>query len=319
MNKSFIVISFIFLACLKFEFESPYEDLNGIYLELVKSYDYSGEKLLIEGQNGYILYQPLTALMKYNFSNIDSIYMICYYINSSEVRDFEISNDYAYEALPSYGLRIIDFETSDPSLCGELEIIGGAEIIRLYNNYAYMAGNSNFYVIDVSDKMNPKKIGEFNFNYEITCFEVDSNYAYLILAGTAFRILDIKSPDELNLLYQNDTDWHYGFALNDNYLYFLPYVGPAIETYEVTDSCFINLVSSITIPNYADFICTDTQYGLVLDGEYVYLLNLEYPSLPCVGEVITMYGNPNYGTIKENYIYILKPNLNIIEIKEITE
>jgi hypothetical protein len=320
MNKWFYIL-LILLSC-KFEFESPYEDVNGIYVQLIKYYsNYSGQKLVIEGQYGYLLrkYIHTSRIEKYNFVDIDSIYSISDYVLATTNVDFEISQGYAYVVLP-WSLDIINFEGTEPSFCGYILIPGGAHIIKLQGNNAYLGSDSSLYIVDVSDKTNPQIISSCNFSDEIECIAVDSQYAYILLVNYDFFIVNTQQPEEPEIIFQVTIRGASLFALNGKNLYFHNDIGfdRQINTYEITDTGSIEYITTLNLPYSLRFLSVSETYGLTSDFKSTYLLNLEYPAQPCVSEVLE--GDDSYyGVVKGNYIYLLQPILQIFEIKEVQE
>lgn len=326
MSKWLSVILLLFISC--FEFESPYEDLNGIYLQLIKSYNYSGEKLLIEGQKGYLLrrHSFLSSLRMFDLAKPDLIYEISNYVSYQEIANFEVCDGYAYCVLPSYGIEIVNFNDSIPYLYSTLEITGSPNIIRLLNHYAFVAGDSNFYVIDIQNRTDPDKVFDYNFNRYIKCFEIDSNYAYVLLSNSDICILDIRNPASPELISEivngNILPMIELFTLKNNYLYVLRvYHEDHLETYEISEEYNIERLSKLYFPGELSFIYAGDKYGLALHmySEAVYLLNLDYPSQPCISEIIYLETTPDYGIINDNLIYVLTPYMNVIEIKEIIQ
>ncbi|KPJ71978.1 hypothetical protein AMJ52_07845 [candidate division TA06 bacterium DG_78] len=308
------------MSCFKFEFESPYEDVNGIYVQLIKYYsNYSGQKLVIEGQYGYLLrkYIHTSRIEKYNFVDIDSIYSISDYVLATTNVDFEISQGYAYVVLP-WSLDIINFEGTEPSFCGYILIPGGAHIIKLQGNNAYLGSDSSLYIVDVSDKTNPQIISSCNFSDEIECIAVDSQYAYILLVNYDFFIVNIQQPEEPGIIFQETIGGASLFALNGRYLYFNILYYNQIHTYEITDVGSIEYITALNLPYSLRFLYVGETYGLTSDIGSTYLLNLEYPAQPCVSEVLE--GDDSYyGVVKGDYIYLLRPILKIFEIKEVQE
>jgi len=325
MNKWLIIIVLMAISCIDFDFEAPYEDLNGIYIEWITARpDIRGETLLFEGQEGYINYGD--TLTRYKFGNVDSIYAYGIYISPHGIiRDFEVANDFAYVA-SDFGLEIINFQESEPYLYSSLEIPNGTDFVRVHNRYVYMAEShyNNLYVVDITDKMNPVKVSEYIIEnpYFIKGIEIDSSYAYVLLWNSDVYLFDISDPTNLNLVSHislQDTlgDYAVMLTLKEDYMYFLKHA--FLETYVLSDSSDLESISRIGFASYSmNFIHVGEEYGLACSGgSWVYLLNLEYPSRPCITEIYELGWPQQYGIIRDNYIYLLIPYLEILEIKEV--
>jgi hypothetical protein len=315
MNK-WLYLLLILLSC-KFEFESPYEDVNGIYVQWVKTYsNYGGEKLVIEGEYGYLL-DPST-LTKYNFANIDSIYVISKYCDSLWIADFEVSQNFAYLAVTLSGLSIVNFQGIDAILYGHVDIPGHSYIVKVQGNQAYVGSDSSLYIVDVSDKTDPQIISSCHFTHKIECIAVDSHYAYVLLKNYDFFIMDIQQPEEPEIIIQKTIDEASLFALNGMYLYFhIPYYDQ-LHTYEITDAGSIEYITSFNLPSITRFLYVGETYGLASDFFDVYLINFEYSARPCVSEVLEGRSS-YYGVVEGDYIYLLRLYLEIFEIKEVQE
>jgi len=122
-------------------------------------------------------------------------------------RNIEIVGDYAYIAAGCSGLRIIDI--SNPIAPVELGSFAHdwAEDLRVVGNYAYVAFSDGltddaswaFWVIDISDKMNPQGIGFYDPEGDIYSIEVLGNYVF-ISGAVPLKILDISEPTSPQLI-----------------------------------------------------------------------------------------------------------------------
>ena len=120
MNRWFAICILLFASCVDFEFEAPYEDLNGIYLEhILGRDDIYGRKLLCEEHKTYICsYDHLTS---YSFAQVDSIHELSTYTSTHYIGDFDIADGFAY-IISRSGLEIVDFRGTEPYLTSSLEI-----------------------------------------------------------------------------------------------------------------------------------------------------------------------------------------------------
>lgn len=305
---------FILVLCFSCpKFESPYEDLNGIYLQWVGSYDATGVKIAFDDEVGYILHGSLASYIIHK----ESIEPAKYYSSNRGILDFDVKDSYAYLACPSFGLELVDFQIREPYLCGELEI-PGAKTVKVNDSYAYLLDNKSLYVVDISNKQEPQIIGEFNFSVSPNCLEVDSNSAYVLLSNNTFCILDIANPHtiESKLELHEDSVLNIDmFVINGPYIYFLGN-NNKIVTYENKGGNLV-LVSEISLPPEVTFLSAEKDYAIALADHTLYLISLEYPSQPCASEMINLPSHLRFGIKKENYIFLLTPDLNVVEVKEI--
>jgi hypothetical protein len=322
--RTFKYVALIFLAsisCLDFQFESEYEDINGINLEFVTYYTYGGEKLLFRGDTGYIIQQD--SLKAYDFANVDSIYLLDTYIPQygHRIADFVLENSYAF-IVTSTGLRIIDMSGTQPQLAGTLSL-QYPEIIEKSGHYLYIAALNNLIIADIAEIENPFQVGGYSLDKWITDLEVDSNFAY-ILAEDEIQILNVETPDDPNLTYSllfaDTLPDPQTFSKRGNYLYVSArYNVPdtnLLVTYDLSIDHALSRVSQMKCPHLIRYITSSAQNLLALSNSAIFLLNLAYPSRPCVAEVTSPGGT--YGIMHNNYIYALDYGfLNIFEIKQI--
>jgi len=321
MYKKLIVIAFVFVACIDFDIDAPYDDINGIYLEDIRSYDFRGYKIVVEHEKGYILDVNETDIVCYDFADVSSIETVSVYHSNIIKRDFAIADGYAYIVIQGSGLEIVDFNQTSPQLASSLPIPGAIHSIILSDSRAFIAGNTNLYSIDVSDVGNPIQITEYAFDTLIIKADVVSDTLYVLLSGGILQIIDVTSPISPQLIAEHNlsdtTDNVSYFVKHHEYLYVTK--GYDIETYEIQEDGALEYQSSLPFLRTINFLSIHDKYGLCFHRTFglLYLLNLSYPSRPCIGESSEPGGIMLYGVIDNQYIYFLHPNLSILEIKEI--
>ena len=321
MYKKLVAIAFVFIACIDFDIDAPYDDINGIYLEEFGSYDFFGYKVVVENQKGYILDMGETDIVCYDFADVNSIETVSVYHSNFVKRDFAIADGYAYIVIQGSALEIVDFNQTTPQLAGFLPISADLHSIILSNNHAFVAGNTKLFTIDVSDVANPVHIAEYAFNALIIKTDVVSDTLYILLDGGILQIINIAAPTNPQLIAQHnlsdsldDADY---FVKHNDYLYVSK--GYEIETYEIQEDGALEYQNTLSFLRKVDFLTIYDEYGLCFHRTFglLYLLNLSYPSRPCIGESSEPGGQLLYGVIENQYIYFLHPNLSILEIKEI--
>lgn len=160
----------------------------------------------------------------------------------------------------------------------------------------------------------------------ISSLEIDSNFVYC-LSENEIQILSVEEPNAPSLHFSMsvpDTLLHFlTFSKKGSYVYvaanYTDSLSSVLITYEVSANHTLHPVSQIAIPSrFIEYVGAGDEFILVtaLSPLTLYLLNLEYPSLPCIGEWTAYSGT--YGTIRDNYIYTLEPwGLYVIEIKQV--
>ncbi|KPK64734.1 hypothetical protein AMJ83_00650 [candidate division WOR_3 bacterium SM23_42] len=322
------IISLTLTSCFDFEFESPYEDINGIYLEHVQSYEYGGTKLLFSGNIGYLVSND--SMQIHDFTHVDSIFLLNVYQASYYISDFDIAGAYAFLACGILGLEIVDRNYEQPHIVASLNL-DHARKIRVSGEHAYVVTGAYINVVDIvniADKSNPILVSNISFNGVIIHMEVHSNLLYILLNTNEFHIIDVTdpiSPSAVYVLPYNDSLIYRSFTVRDDYIY-LSIVAdiPGLITYRMQDNNELAITSEICCPGVFRDMYATTSYGLALTGSsYIFLLSLEYPAAPSISETISIDAQPEYGIIKDNYIYVLAPtftpSLKIIEIKQVDQ
>lgn len=327
MYKKLILIAFIFIACIDFDIDAPYDDINGIYLEHARSYDFGGRRIAVENERGYIRGSGNNAdcIVLYDFADVYRIDTINVYQSDHPKSDFTIADGYAYVVSDFFGLEIVDFNQTSPQLVGFLPISGVTNSIILSNDHAFVSGNTRLVDIDVSDIANPIHIAEYVFNDSIINADVVSDTLYILMQGGILQIIDIATPTSPQLIAEHNlsdslSDADY-FVKYNRYLYVTR--GFDIDAYEIMDNGDLESRSTLSFSHGIHFLRMYGDFGLALyDGflfNRLYLLNLTYPSRPCIGEFYELLENPDYATLDGQYIYILSPLLAVFEIKEIDQ
>jgi hypothetical protein len=314
-------VAFLMLAsisCLDFQFESEYEDVNGIYLEHVRSYEYVGTKILLDGSTGYVA--SAESLLIFDFTEIDSAVYLGYYNADNNINDFQIYEECAV-LVTDRGMEIVDITDSLPSLLSAVSFFSLGSDIEISNDHAFVVSQTWLYVVNISDRQNPILTNSFQFDDYIRQVEVDANFAY-VLSGTDFSILDIQNPCAPVLacstsLVPSGILNPLAFAKKDDFFYFSGYSPFSAKLFacELTASNDMKLLNYIACPGFIRQFCMSNGYTLAVSLYEAYLINLQYPSSPCISEVVDAGGR--YGIIQGNLIYILTPYLVIFEIKQV--
>ncbi len=317
MHRRLILIAFIFIACIDFDIDAPYDDINGIYLEHITEYRYPGSKIAVENEKGYVLHTP--AIVCYDLADVYHIDSVSVYQSVYQKPDFAVVDGYAYVVSDGFGLEIVDFNQTNPQLAGFLPISGSIYSIALSDASAFITSDWNLYVIDVSSIASPAQIAEYTFDHYLLNAQVDSDTLYVLFVGGDLQIIDITEPTNPQLIIEynlSDTlNSAYYFVKQDDYLYVN--IGSDIETYEIQADGHLEYQNTLSFSHSVMFLKTYEGFGLCLRGDAVYLLNLEYPSRPCIGEALELPYYTAHGVINGQYIYLVGNRLLVVEIKDI--
>jgi hypothetical protein len=314
------IIAVLATSCLDFQFESGYEDINGIYVEHVYSYNYLGTKLLFNGSIGYMV--NADSLLVYDFTDMDSVILLGYCGADFSINDFQIYDDYAI-LVTDLTMEIVDLRDSLPNHLSVLSAFAFASSIRVHEENAYIACSDELYVVDISDKQNPALISSLEFGEQIIQVEIDSNLAY-VLVGTDFTILDIQNPNALTIIASTSLPPlgifnPEAFCKKNAIVYFAGFTSynASLSACTLTTDSDLHVLDQIVVPDRIHQFHVSDAYTLAVCWFDAYLLNLQHSSSPCISELIG--GGGIHGIIKENRVYILTPFLEVFEIKQVEQ
>lgn len=303
-------------SCLDFEFESAYEDINGIYLERVMSYPFGGTKLDFNGDIGYII--SGNSMYGYEFADIDSVSLLNTYETSSTITDFQIVNGYAFLALPNERLEIVDLHGPSPTFVGSSET--AVAYIAVAGDYVYGYLAKDLAIFDISNITQPVHAGTFDFDVDINQLKADSNYLYVLLDNGVFHLMDLETPTGPFIVSTIDTFFFLSFAIKDDYIYLARH--GRVLTYQISENS--GLVNVATLKSPANFLSLSVSGNHCVgfsSSTFVFLLDMEYPFLPFISEYIDIYVQARQALIHGDYIYVLTRShrLEIIEVKRVDQ
>ena len=140
-----------------------------------------------------------------------------------EAQDVKVVGSYAYVALGSAGLAVIDVR--DPANCvqvGGYVTAGYAQGVAVWGNYyAYMAdGTLGLQVIDVSNPTNCVRVGGYVTGGRAHGVAVAGNYAYLADSDAGLQVIDVRNPTDCVRVGGYLTGGYaHGVAVSGNYAY----------------------------------------------------------------------------------------------------
>ncbi|NEP84909.1 MAG: hypothetical protein F6K39_46485, partial [Okeania sp. SIO3B3] len=112
------------------------------------------------------------------------------------VNDVVVRGRYAYLASGSAGLQIVDTESPELSLVGQVDTAGYALSLDVIGDYAYLADELyGLCIIDVSTPTRPQEVGFYDPVQPAEHVIVADEYAYT-LDGGAMRIVDVSIPTQ---------------------------------------------------------------------------------------------------------------------------
>ncbi len=316
LSVSIFFLGLFFLAGCDFGLDAPYEDANGIYLDLLSNTQVNGNILLVQGDKAYVIYgQSITI---FDISDKLNPELENYYPPLDEyINNAKIKGSYIY-AVSEYDSKFIVINISSPSspeIVGELELEYSAKGVEIDGNYAYVRTGSRLLIIDISAPTNPVLVNTIHFSSSLYNCVVENKVGYL-LYDSKLIVYDFSDPT--NPLKSYKIDYYRGNAIakNDKYLYVRERNNRyRLDVLKIGSSKELKFIRWIDFPD--DIIDFDFDgYGVASSNSTLYLLNIDDPSYPCVAEKVS--GGGKSLTIKGDYIYYLKGSyFTILKIQEI--
>ncbi|NUU98501.1 hypothetical protein [Marinitoga sp. 1138] len=271
-------------------------DLNKAYL--IDSYfdDFSVHHGVISGDYAYVTgdgYAVVDISNQYSFDKPIYEY-VDKYSNPSAYSGVHV-DDYDIIAAGDSGLAIYN-ETTRKTYTLYLE--GTARDVFVDDNYAYVA---NYYhgleIVDISDKTNPKKVGDYDpgYFYSVEGVYVEGNYAYLAAGDSGLVIVDISDKTKPKKVgnYNNFTKV-YGVYVDGDYAYIAGF-DKGLVIVDISDKTNPRKIGEYNTTGLGFAI------GIYVDGDYAYVAN-SYKGLEIVD--ISDKTNPvKVGAYSPGYFY----------------
>ena len=145
-----------------------------------------------------------------------------------------VENDLAY-VRTSYGLKIVDISNPElPFTISSYNITHSGSIysnytIEKYTNYIYIGGDGfpKLYVIDVSDPINPVKVGQINVNDWSPDIEIFDEHLYVAGYWGGLQIFDLADPVNPQMIGYHPLGLALKIAVGEN----MTFIGGAVNQY----------------------------------------------------------------------------------------
>jgi len=152
----------------------------------------------------------------------------------------------------------------------DISIDGNDNIADIFinNNYAYLIILfDKFFIIDITDKYNPKIISSLDTPGHAESIFVNGNYAYLITFSDGIFIIDITDKYNPKIISSLDTPGHAeSIFVNGNYAYLIT-LSDGIFIIDITDKYNPKIISSLDTPRYTRSVFINGNYAYLADGE----------------------------------------------------
>lgn len=183
-------------------------------------------KLFVQGGYAYVAGEAFnrndSGLVIINVSNPASMSLAGTSDTSDPREVFVDSNNYAYVADGSAGLRIINVANKvlGMPIIGTYNTNGTALDVVAVGNYAYVADGSNgLVIVNTASKSNPGLVGSYNTPGTAYAVKVSGNYAY-VADNTSLHIINVSNPASPTLYRSYATPYQYrDVDIGGNYAY----------------------------------------------------------------------------------------------------
>ncbi len=320
-NFGKILITGLFLLSFGCDFglDAPYEDANGIYLDLLSNTEVGGNILLVQGDKAYVIayydyFQSFDISDKLNPKNIGENYWFERIIDA----DIKSSYIYAVSEYPNYKFIVINISSSSPKIVGELELEYKGKEVEIDGNYAYVRTSNYLLIIDISSPSNPVLVNTVHCLNDLIDYAIENKIGYLYYCT---KLITYDFSDPINPIKRFEMGYWCGHALakNKGYLYLTNKgSGEEVSRIDVVKIISSNELEFIRWINFPDEIIDFDfdKYGVASSNSTLYLLNIDDPSYPCVAEKVS--GGGNSLTIKGDYIYYLNGSyFTILKVQKI--
>lgn len=300
------------LSCTKFDFVSQDEDANGMYLELIASYQLEGNEIVYKDDWLYLLDHG------YNTSKIscydcwrDTIVLYTSYETDYHINDFSVNVPYVY-VVSDLGFEIISVYYG---FVYSAMNISPASFISICDNRAYVACGSVLYIIDITEPRDPEIEGIMNFSETIQGLAVDTIFAFVHAGQYTLYTVNVQNPANpvLTATLNLPGSGPYSLHMQHGCLYAFNEYDDFILIYTIEPDGLNRNYSSLSLPNvYYAYI--GDEYGLVFRSHELLLVDMQYTPVLAVCERMHLLEPPQSGAIDAETIYLLT-NSHLLVVK----
>jgi hypothetical protein len=240
------------------------------------------------------------------------------YDTPAAARSVYVVGDYAYVALGSSGLQIVNVSNPDnPVYAGSYETSGSAYGVYVTGDYAYVAaGFSGLQVADVSNPENPVFAGSYDTPDRARSVYVSSDYAY-VADRTSLQIINISDPENPVLAgsWGLPTSDFRSVYVSGDYAYIAELTN-GLVVIDVSDPENPDLTGNCLTPGNSYDVCVSGDYVYLADGSSFQVLNVFIPANPFIfgsyddlAEAMGVYYSDDYA-----YVADFDFGLHVIEV-----
>jgi hypothetical protein len=201
--------------------------------------------------NGMFIYDisDMSNIVQRSYFSTDNPLIVRNNFFGNDVTDVAVDGSYAYLTTLYGGLVIVDITNPDlPTFVGKRALHNlnppttrETWNVKIVGNFAYVAGGTGMFVIDITDKTSPVVVANLDLGAErSTDIVVNGTYAYVALGSQGFAIVDIAtSTSPVEVLRLDDVFspliLAYSLALHEEHLYVSAHFSNKVRVYNVTN------------------------------------------------------------------------------------
>ena len=146
-------------------------------------------------------------------------YVTTFALNDAYVSDIYFQDDYMYLAHQNEGLVIADIsDPANPVFVSNLVLSNSCQRVYVRDNLAYLASGNAYYIVDISDMLNPEQITVWGS--QGSAYDICGDGHYVYMANTDVWVIDIS---DLPNCYEVDRyitpGWTNQIYVDSNYIY----------------------------------------------------------------------------------------------------
>ncbi len=221
-----------------------------------------------------------------------------------------IVDSIAYIAEGNSGIQIIDVsDPQNPTLMSSYPTQQSANFIRVIGDVAYITCyDYGLKILNVSNPFSPALLGEYDSPGQAKSVCVVNNIAYIADGYSGLLMLDVSDPLDITLL---------GTYVTSGSVNSVQVVGDLAYLGKENHDGFLQIVNvsnpqnPIFLGSYSSLLSTGNETSVAIDGNYAYLtlgtefvpINISDPQNPTAGWIPNTWGNINYITSQDGFIY----------------
>ncbi|OPY54449.1 MAG: Cna protein B-type domain protein [Methanosaeta sp. PtaU1.Bin112] len=227
-----------------------------------------------------------------------------------------LSGSYAYVAVGSLGLQIIDISNpASPFIVGAYNTPDYANGLAVYGSYAYVADDtSGLQIIDVSNPSSPFLKGSYNTPYYAYGVALSDSYAY-VADGGGLQIIDVNNPASPFLVGACNTPvFAMSVALSGSYAYVAGLGG--LQIIDVNNPASPFIIGTYNTPGFSSGVALSGSYAYVAnDNSGLKIIDVSNPSSPFLAGAYDTPGSAYCVALSGSYAYVADLwSLQIIDV-----